>query len=750
MSLVAPQPCRDQDSVPLALLSVSDKTGLIPLAQSLVQEHGFQLLSSGGTAKALSEAGIPVTPVSAHTGAPEILGGRVKTLHPRIHGGILARLECSEDRADLEALGIPPIQLVVVNFYPFEQTVAQAGVSLEEAFEQIDIGGPTLARAAAKNYPYVTVLTDPSQYPQYLQLLSGAYGETERLAFRFQCARRAFEQVLAYDRAIVTYLARLELAGPSQSSAAAAEDRFQLQGILWQRLRYGENPHQAATWYVTDPAAPGWHRAKQLQGKELSYNNLLDLEAARALAAELTLLLRNADATRPTDGKGSVSSGSARREFLQPEQAVAVVVKHNNPCGVAIRPSPAAALEAALAADPVSAFGGIVALNQPLDAETARRLVEPFLECVVAPDCTPEAAELLSVRKNLRVLILPDLCVGPAQTIRTLAGGFLVQDADSPVALQRCRDQEPTQTDSPPSWQVVTQRQPTPEEWADLEFAWIVCKHVKSNAIVVAKQRQTLGVGAGQMNRVGAAEIALQQAGSQAAGAVLASDGFFPFADSVEMAAQAGIRAIIQPGGEHPRCRFHCCCQRCRYCHGLHRHTSLSALSPPFCSREKSSQERQRVGSILNFRATPRLWPALPASPQPANSPVLGAPAAAIRRAAAPWAWQCPAPPLPRGIPEIETVAPQRFRDGDALLATLPAPSDLLPTPAPPLSGAVPPLLGRNRQAPTPPLAGIDSAGEWRWNRARLQRDRPASPTSFPSCGNEPQPSWGHPDSKQK
>ncbi|MFS8798289.1 bifunctional phosphoribosylaminoimidazolecarboxamide formyltransferase/IMP cyclohydrolase [Synechococcus sp. R60.3] len=579
MPLATAQRCREQDSVPLALLSVSDKTGLIPLAQSLVQEHGFQLLSSGGTAKALSEAGIPVTPVSAHTGAPEILGGRVKTLHPRIHGGILARLECSEDRADLEALGIPPIQLVVVNFYPFEQTVAQAGVSLEEAFEQIDIGGPTLARAAAKNYPYVTVLTDPSQYPQYLQLLSGAYGETERLAFRFQCARRAFEQVLAYDRAIVNYLARPGLCPdppsgekrekrkeeraslltspfsllPSHSSPSSATltqpGGFQLQGIPWRTLRYGENPHQAATWYVTDPAAPGWHRAKQLQGKELSYNNLLDLEAARALAAELTLLLRNADATRPTDGKGSVSSGSARREFLQPEQAVAVVVKHNNPCGVAIRPSPAAALEAALAADPVSAFGGIVALNQPLDAETARRLVEPFLECVVAPDCTPEAAELLSAKKNLRVLILPDLCVGPAQTIRTLAGGFLVQDADSPVALQRCRDQEPTQTDSPPSWQVVTQRQPTPEEWADLEFAWIVCKHVKSNAIVVAKQRQTLGVGAGQMNRVGAAEIALQQAGSQAAGAVLASDGFFPFADSVEMAARAGICAIIQPGG---------------------------------------------------------------------------------------------------------------------------------------------------------------------------------------------------------
>lgn len=574
MSLVAPQPCRDQDSVPLALLSVSDKTGLIPLAQALVQDHGFQLLSSGGTAKALSEAGIPVTLVSAYTGAPEILGGRVKTLHPRIHAGILARLERSEDQADLEALGIPPISLVVVNFYPFEQTVAQAGVSLAAAFEQIDIGGPTLARAAAKNYPHVTVLTDPSQYPRYLQLLSGAHGETERLEFRFQCARRAFEQVLAYDRAIVSYLARPELCPdpPSREKRGGSSEKeasslltshsscssttltqpggFQLQGIPWRTLRYGENPHQAATWYVTDPSAPGWHKAKQLQGKELSYNNLLDLEAARALAAELALLLCNADATRLISREERVwSSEKEGSSLLSPHSSCCVVVKHNNPCGVALRPSLAAALEAALAADPVSAFGGIVALNQPLDRETARRLVEPFLECVVAPDCTPEAAELLSAKKNLRVLILPDLCVGPDQTIRTLAGGFLVQDADSPVALQRCRDPEPTRTDSPPSWQVVTQRQPTPAEWADLEFAWIVCKHVKSNAIVVAKQGQTLGIGAGQMNRVGAVEIALKQAGSQAAGAVLASDGFFPFADSVERAAQAGIRAIIQPGG---------------------------------------------------------------------------------------------------------------------------------------------------------------------------------------------------------
>lgn len=502
---------------PLALLSVSDKTGLIPLAQALVQEHGFQLLSSGGTAKALSEAGIPVTPVSEHTGAPEILGGRVKTLHPRIHGGILARLERREDRADLEALGIPPIQLVVVNFYPFEQTVAQPGVALEEALEQIDIGGPTLVRAAAKNYPYVTVLTDPSQYPQYLQLLSSPSSEAERLAFRFQCARRAFEQVLAYDRAIVDYLTRSELSRPSQAPApaTAAEQVFQLQGIPWQRLRYGENPHQAATWYVVDAAAPGWHRAKQLQGKELSYNNLLDLEAARALAAELSLGLANG-----------------------PRPAVAVIVKHNNPCGVAVRPTLAAAFEAALAADPVSAFGGIVALNQTLDGEAARRLAEPFLECVVVPDCTPEAAEQLAAKKNLRLLVLPDFAVGPAQTVRTLAGGFLVQEADLAQG-----------SDRRPSWRVVTERQPTPEEWADLEFAWTVCKHVKSNAIVVARQGQTLGIGAGQMNRVGAVEIALRQAGSQAAGAVLASDGFFPFADSVEAAARAGIRAIIQPGG---------------------------------------------------------------------------------------------------------------------------------------------------------------------------------------------------------
>ncbi|MFQ3585097.1 MAG: bifunctional phosphoribosylaminoimidazolecarboxamide formyltransferase/IMP cyclohydrolase [Cyanobacteriota bacterium] len=501
-----------QDFSPLALLSVSDKTGLIPFAQALVQEHGFQLLSSGGTAKALSEAGIPVTPVSTHTGAPEILGGRVKTLHPRIHGGILARLERSDDQEDLDSLGIPPIGLVVVNFYPFEETVAQAGVLLAEAIEQIDIGGPTLVRAAAKNYAHVTVLTDPAQYSQYLQLLSSTCGESERLAFRFQCARRAFEQVLAYDRAIVNYLARPELTQqlqPQSDPSPVQEDIFQLQGIPQQTLRYGENPHQAATWYVVDPAAPGWHQAKQLQGKELSYNNLLDLEAARAIVAE-----------------------------FGPEQAVAVVVKHNNPCGVALRPSLAAAFRAAFAADSVSAFGGIVALNQTLDGETAHLLTEPFLECVVAPDCTLEAAELLSAKKNLRVLILPNWQVGPTQTIRTLAGGFLLQDADLPQG-----------SDNQQSWRVVTERQPTPEEWAELEFAWKVCKHVKSNAIVIAKQGQTVGIGAGQMNRVGAVEIALKQAGSEAAGAVLASDGFFPFADSVEVAAQSGIRAIIQPGG---------------------------------------------------------------------------------------------------------------------------------------------------------------------------------------------------------
>ncbi|MEN9246389.1 MAG: bifunctional phosphoribosylaminoimidazolecarboxamide formyltransferase/IMP cyclohydrolase [Thermostichales cyanobacterium SRBZ-1_bins_19] len=475
----------------LALISVSDKTGILPLATTLVHRYGFQILSSGGTATTLQQAGIPVTPVSEYTQAPEILGGRVKTLHPRIHGGILARLDHPQDQTDLERLGIPPIELVVVNLYPFEATVAQPETTLAQAIEQIDIGGPTLIRAAAKNYAHVTVLTDPDQYPTYLAALE-ACGSPD-LALRAELARQAFLRILRYDYAIARYL-----------TAGSDQQPWMLLGIPHQRLRYGENPHQRATWYETD--AGGWTAAQVIQGKALSYNNLLDLEAARGVAAE----------------------------FLG--ETAAVIIKHTNPCGVACGSSPLEAYRRALAGDPVSAFGGIVALTVPLDAETAAAMVEMFLECVVVPGIVPEAEVLLAAKKNLRVVVLPDFRQAPPEQVRLLAGGFLVQTADTaPV--------------DPQAWRVVTQAQPTPEQQRDLRFAWKVCRHVKSNAIVVAHQQQTLGIGAGQMNRVGAARLALEQAGSRAQGAVLASDGFFPFADTVELAVQAGIAAIIQPGG---------------------------------------------------------------------------------------------------------------------------------------------------------------------------------------------------------
>ncbi|MDX2272668.1 MAG: bifunctional phosphoribosylaminoimidazolecarboxamide formyltransferase/IMP cyclohydrolase [Cyanobacteriota bacterium] len=475
----------------LALISVSDKTGLEDLAKLLVEQHDFQIVSSGGTASALRSAGIPVTAVADYTGAPEMLGGRVKTLHPRIHGGILARLDWREDVADLEAQGILPISLVVVNLYPFQATIAQPDTTLSQAIEQIDIGGPTLIRAAAKNYAHVTVLTDPSQYTSYLEQLPHPSP-----AFRWMCAQQAFCHILDYDRAIADYFMR--------QGAPPTPPYLRLEGSLHQSLRYGENPHQAARWYALAPS--GWHSAQQLQGKELSYNNLMDLEAARALAAEF------------------------------PGQAAAVVVKHTNPCGVAVRPTLSQACLAALEADPVSAFGGIVALTQPLDEAGAEILTERFLECIVAPDCTPAAQQKLQSKKNLRVLLLAELNQGSPQTVRSIAGGLLVQEADN-------------QAVDPSQWRVMTESPPTPEEWKELIFAWKVCKHVKSNAIVISKNQQTLGVGAGQMNRVGSVQIALQQAAQQVRGSVLASDGFFPFADSVKLAASAGIRVIVQPGG---------------------------------------------------------------------------------------------------------------------------------------------------------------------------------------------------------
>lgn len=479
----------------LALLSTSDKTGLIDFARSLVEEFKFDLISSGGTASALKAAGLPVTKVSDYTGFPEILGGRVKTLHPRIHGGILARRDLPQDVVDLETHQIRPIDLVVVNLYPFEQTIAQPNVTLPEAIEQIDIGGPAMIRASAKNFAHLTVLCNPAQYNAYLEQMRGSGGEVS-LEFRQSCAYEAFSHTAAYDLAIASYLA-------NQSEQPA---QFTLTGKPLQALRYGENPHQPAAWYQTGTTSSGWSAATKLQGKELSYNNLVDLEAARRIIAEF------------------------------PETPAATIIKHTNPCGTAEGNSLLEAYQKAFNADSVSAFGGIVALNKPIDAPTAKELSKTFLECIVAPECEPEAQEILAKKSNLRVLTLPDLVGGPKETVKAIAGGFLVQTSDDLV-------------EDTSKWQVVTEKQPTPEQLAELLFAWKVCKHVKSNAIVLTRDRTTIGVGGGQMNRVGSVKIALEQAGDKAQGAFLASDGFFPFDDSVKTAAAAGIIAIVQPGG---------------------------------------------------------------------------------------------------------------------------------------------------------------------------------------------------------
>ena len=482
----------------LALLSVSDKTGIVELASKLV-ENQFEIISSGGTAKTLQNAGIGVIKVSDYTGSPEILGGRVKTLHPRIHGGILARQDLPEDIADLEANNIRPLDLVVVNLYPFEQTIAQPNVSLSEAIEKIDIGGPTLIRAAAKNFKYLTVLCSPGQYDRYIAEYEQSDGKIS-LEFRQKMAGYAFAHTNSYDRAISTYFANLE-------QSADLGDKYSIAGNKVQSLRYGENPHQPAAWYQTGTVASGWASANKLQGKELSYNNLVDLEAARRIISEF-------DAVEPA----------------------AAVLKHTNPCGAAIGKTLAEAYERAFNADSVSAFGGIVALNQPIDVQTAQALTKTFLECVVAPGCDDAAREVLQAKSKLRILILPDLAVGQPETIKAIAGGFLVQKSDD-------------KPENPDDWQIVTDKKPTPEQIAEMLFAQKLVKHVKSNAILISRDRTTLGIGAGQMNRVGSVKIALEQAGERAKGGVLASDGFFPFDDSVRTAAAAGISAIVQPGG---------------------------------------------------------------------------------------------------------------------------------------------------------------------------------------------------------
>jgi phosphoribosylaminoimidazolecarboxamide formyltransferase/IMP cyclohydrolase len=479
----------------LALLSVSDKTGIVEFARVLVEEFDFEIISSGGTAKTLRDAGITVMKVSDYTGSPEILGGRVKTLHPRIHGGILGRQNVENDVQDMENNKIRPLDLVAVNLYPFEQTVAKPDVTVAEAVENIDIGGPAMIRAAAKNYAHLTVLCNPECYNEYLEQLRK--GEVS-LEFRQARATEAFALTCAYDSAITAYFT---------AQQPQATPRFSLSGNLVQSLRYGENPHQSAGWYSTGTQPSGWTAAEKLQGKELSYNNLVDLEAARRIISEFPA-----------------------------NEPAAAVLKHTNPCGVAISPNLAQAYETAFNADSVSAFGGIVALNQSIDAATAQALTQTFLECVVAPGCEPEAQEILAKKSKLRILILPNLTQGETHTVKVIAGGMLVQAAD---------DIE----DNANNWDVVTQKQPTEAQLAEMLFAQKIVKHVKSNAIVVTRDRATVGIGAGQMNRVGAAKIAFEQAGDKAQGAILASDAFFPFDDTVRAAAGAGVSAIIQPGG---------------------------------------------------------------------------------------------------------------------------------------------------------------------------------------------------------
>ena len=491
-------------SIKRALISVSDKTGLGVFAAGL-SAVGVELFSTGGTRRYLESEGLTVHDVAEYTGFPEMLDGRVKTLHPKIHGGILARHDRLDDLEALAAHGILTFELVIVNLYPFEATVARPGVEFAEAVEQIDIGGPSLIRAAAKNQAFITVATDPAQYNEILAAIQ-AEGKTT-LEHRRRLAQAAYARTGRYDRAIAEYLeAQIDPQSfPSQWNLAL--DRKEI-------LRYGENPHQLAALYSDSKAASGANlvAAQQLNGKELSYNNLLDLDSALAIVRSL-------------------------------EGPSAVVVKHNNPCGAASHERLAAAALAALDGDALSAFGSVLGFNRTVDADTAAVLTEPerFIEAIVAPDFDAAAIEILTTRPKWRANVRL-MKVGPVQTpaaswqLRQIEGGMLVQQSD-------------TLEDPESDWKFVTAGDIEDRLWADLRFAWAVVRHVKSNAIVVARERALLGTGAGQMSRVDSVEIALKKAGARARGGVLASDAFFPFADSIPQAAAAGIAAIIQPGG---------------------------------------------------------------------------------------------------------------------------------------------------------------------------------------------------------
>lgn len=482
-----------------AIISVSDKTGIIELATSLAA-RGIEIISTGGTARLLQDAGIQVIPIAAVTGYPECLDGRVKTLHPKIHGGILAMRDNPGHMATLEDLGIDPIDLVVINLYPFRQTVEKPGVSREECIENIDIGGPTLLRAAAKNYNDVTVVVDPDDYQPVIREIE-ADGQTSA-ATRFRLAARVFEHTAAYDALIASYL-------DDELADGSMPERLTLTFDRINDLRYGENPHQQATYYREPLAVKGTlPQASQLGGKELSYNNLADTDAALALL----------------------------KEFTEP---TVVAIKHANPCGVGSDADLLTAWQKAYDADSVSIFGGIVAMNRVVDLNVAKATKGVFLEVIVAPGYTDEALSELQERKNLRILSLPAAGEPVSEAkyaFKQIMGGLLVQSQDDKLL-------------DTGKMSVVTDAQPDDSMREDLIFAMKVCKHVKSNAIVLARNKQTVGIGPGQPNRITSVEIAVKNAGGKVRGAVMASDAFFPFSDCVEAAARAGIGAIVQPGG---------------------------------------------------------------------------------------------------------------------------------------------------------------------------------------------------------
>jgi phosphoribosylaminoimidazolecarboxamide formyltransferase/IMP cyclohydrolase len=494
-------------AVARALISVFDKSGIVEFAKRLAALK-IEILSTGGTAKLLRQSGLSVRDVSDFTGWPEMLGGRVKTLHPKVHGGLLFRRKNADDQKQAVEHGILPIDLVIVNLYPFEATAVKAGLTAEELIENIDIGGPTMLRSAAKNFESVTVVTDPADFERVANELETA-GETT-LVTRLELARKVFATTSRYDGMITMELERLAAASGHVALEAkpVLPQRVHIALRRQQELRYGENPHQAAALYVPAGRAPeGLAAAKQLQGKELSYNNFVDLEAARSLAAE----------------------------FSNP---AAVIIKHNNPCGTAEQSTLLDAYLKALACDPVSAFGGVLAFNRVVDAATAEEVAKLFVECIAAPGFEEKAKSIFAAKKNLRLLELPPGGLDPERELqlKRILGGMLVQQPD----LGEINDSE---------LRTVTKRAPTPEQMSTMRFAWKVSKHVKSNAIVFAKDGATLGVGAGQMSRVDSVKLAVMKAQSSLVGSVVASDAFFPFPDGVEEAAKAGATAVIQPGG---------------------------------------------------------------------------------------------------------------------------------------------------------------------------------------------------------